>query len=141
MWSIVRTVLLGIWVGGMICFAFLFAPIAFHTIGPTPAFAATIAASVRAIARVGIWIAVLSVSITVFGRLESRRIAAALVALLAVAVILGFVETSVIIPQMERTPLLTPAYDALHRQSSGVYGIALLAVLAAFVLSSRSQYR
>ena len=122
-------------------FAFLFAPIAFAHIGPTPAFAATIAACVRAITQIGQWLAMVAVAITVFVRLESRRSAAAIVACIAVALIAGFVETQIIVPKMETTPLQTVAYDALHRQSSGVYSVILLAALAAFVLSSRSAYR
>jgi hypothetical protein len=141
MWPVVRTILLGIWVGGMVTFAFLFAPIAFHEIGPTPAFAATIASCVRTITQTGTWIAVICTAITVFGRFEPPRFSAVIVGLLTLTVVLGGVETSVIIPQMEHTPLLTPAYDALHRRSSALYGIALLAAFVSFVLSSRSPYR
>jgi hypothetical protein len=138
MWSVVRTVLLGIWVGGMICFAFLFAPIAFHAIGPTHPFAATIASSVRAITQTGYAIAVICAVITYFARLEPPRRGALVIVLLALAIALGAVETNLVIPRMEHTPLLTPAYDALHRQSSVVYGLALLSVLAAFILAAGS---
>lgn len=120
-------------------FAFLFAPIAFAHIGPTPAFAATIAASVRAITQSGNWLAVIAVAITVFVRLEPRRTAAVIVACIAIAIVAGLVETQFIVPQMQQTPLQTPAYDALHRKSSGVYSIVLLAGLASLVLSSRPR--
>lgn len=49
MWFTLRVVLLGLWVGAMASFAFIFAPIAFAHAGPTQGFAGTIAASVRAI--------------------------------------------------------------------------------------------
>lgn len=141
MWFSLRIVLLGLWVGAMAAFAFLFAPIAFAHVGPTPAFAATIAASVNAVTKTGDWFGIAAVAITVFTRLESRRRAAVIVACVALAIAFGFVETQIIVPQMQSTPLLTPAYDALHRKSSGVYSIVLLAALAAFVASAqRSSY-
>lgn len=137
MWFSVRIILLGIWVGAMASFAFLFAPTAFEHVGATPAFAATIAACVNAIVRIGNWIAVAAVAITVFARLESRRSAALIVALLAIAVAAGAWESSIIIPHMTATPLLTPAYEALHAESSRVYGAAFIAAIVALVLSSR----
>ncbi|HEY5340185.1 MAG TPA: DUF4149 domain-containing protein [Candidatus Aquilonibacter sp.] len=139
MWFSIRIVLLGLWVGAMAAFAFVFAPIAFAHIGPTPAFAATIAANVRAIVQGGNWIAVLCAAITVYARLEPRRTSALIVGCLALAVLCGAFETGIIVPQMEHTPLLTPAYDALHRESSGVYGLASLAALVAFWLCTRRR--
>jgi hypothetical protein len=136
MWFSIRIVLLGLWVGAMAAFAFLFAPIAFAHVGPTPAFATTIAAAVRSIVRIGDWIAVIIAGITVFTTLESRRTAAIIVACLAVAILCGAYESAVVIPKMEVTPLLTPAYDTLHRQSSAVYGTAFIFAFAALALSS-----
>jgi hypothetical protein len=137
MWFTLRILLLSLWVGAMAGFAFVFAPIFFHHVGPTAAFAASVAASVSTIVRVGDWIAVLAAAITVLARLESRGMGVAIVGCLAVATLCGFIELSWIVPRMERTPLLTPAYDALHRESSAVYGIAFLTGLSALVLSSR----
>jgi Domain of unknown function (DUF4149) len=137
MWFTIRILLLSLWVGAMAGFAFVFAPIFFHHVGPTPEFAASVAACVRAVVRIGDWIAVIAAAITVFARMESRPWGIAIVACLAVATLCGFIELNMIVPQMERTALETPAYDALHRQSSGVYGAAFLAALAALVLSSR----
>ncbi len=116
-------------------FAFIFAPIAFAHLGPTPAFAATIAACVRSLCVTGDWLAITAVGITVAASLESRRNAATIVALLAVALAASLLEQSVIVPRMQATPLLTPAYEALHRTSSGIYSIALFGALAAFVRS------
>ncbi len=141
MWFSLRIIILGLWVGAMVGFAFVFAPIAFAHIGPTPAFAAAIAACVQTIVRVGGWIAVAAAAITVFAGLESRRAAALIVGLLALAIACGAYETSVIVPHMQQTPLLTPAYEALHRESSSVYGIALLAALIALGVCSRRNAR
>ena len=141
MWFSLRIVLLGLWVGAMAGFAFLFAPAAFAHFGPVPAFAATIAACVREVTRTGDWLAIAAAAITLFCRLESRRTAAIIIACIAIAVAAGAVETQSIVPRMETTPLQTAAYDALHRQSSGVYSIVLLAGLASLIVSSRSAYR
>lgn len=116
-------------------FAFLFAPLAFAHVGATPAFAATIAACVRELSFSGNLLGIAAVVITIFAGIESRRAAAAIVAAIVIAMIAGFAETSLIVPRMEATPLLSPAYEALHRTSSGVYSVALLGTLAAFVMS------
>jgi hypothetical protein len=125
----------------MAAFAFVFAPIAFAHFGATPAFAATIAACVQTIVRTGNWAAVAVAAITVFAGLESRRAAAVIVGLLALAIACGAYESAVIVPQMQQTPLPTPAYAALHRASSSVYVVALLAALIALVVSSRRNAR
>jgi len=136
MWFTVRIVLLALWVGAMAGFAFVFAPIAFAHVGPTPAFATTIAACVRTIVRVGDWIAVAAAAITVFARLESRRTASFIVACLGLAIACGAYENSVV-TRLEQTPLMTAAYTALHAQSSRVYGAAWLAALLALCVSAR----
>ena len=141
MWFSLRILILGLWVGAMAGFAFVFAPIAFAHIGASAAFAATIAACVQTIVRTGNWAAVAAAAITVFAGLESRRAAAVIVGLLALAIACGAYETAVIVPQMQQTPLLPPAYEALHRESSSVYAGALLAALIALAASSRRNTR
>ena len=138
---VIRIVALGLWVGAMTGFAFLFAPIAFAHVGPTPQFAATIAGSVRAIAAFGGWLAVIAAAITVFAKLETMRVRIAIVISTALALACSTYEVRAIIPKMQATPLLTAAYEALHRQSSGVYSAVLVFALIALVLSSRSAYR
>jgi hypothetical protein len=138
--SVVRIVLLGVWVGAMIGFAFLFAPIAFKHVGPTPAFAATIGASVRAIGNMGFVLGAVAVVITLALRLDGARTKVAILACIAAAFVGTATESWTIVPRMETTPLMTAAYESLHHQSSGVYSIVLLFALAAFVLSSRSRY-
>lgn len=136
MWTILRLLALGLWVGAMIGFAFIFAPIAFANVGPTPAFAATVAHTLERLTQLGGVLGAFAVAVTVFGRPEPRRTSAAIVACIAVMISLGFVETAAVIPHMQATPLQTPAYDALHKQSSTIYSIVLLCGIAAFVLSA-----
>jgi Domain of unknown function (DUF4149) len=139
MWYTLRIIVLGLWVGAMAGFAFIFAPLLFAHTGPTPQFAATIAACVRAIVRAGNGLAAAAAVITVIARLEPGRWSIAIVGCLVVAALCGTIEVNAIVPQMERTALLTPAYEALHRESSGVYGLAFLSALGALVLSARPR--
>jgi ABC-type transport system involved in multi-copper enzyme maturation permease subunit len=136
MFSLLRLLALGLWVGAMIGFAFIFAPIAFATIGPTPAFAATIARVVGAVTVFGYACALIAVlaSVALFGSQSRRSIA--IVTLVVIMSALGLYETHAIVPLMQSTPLQTPAYDALHRRSSAVYSAILLCGLAAFVMSA-----
>jgi hypothetical protein len=54
---------------------------------------------------------------------------------------LGYVETQFVLPRMELTPLQTPAYEALHKQSSTIYSIVLLSGIVAFVLAALPNRR
>lgn len=139
--SVVRIVLLGVWVGAMVGFAFLFAPIAFAHIGPMTPFAATIGASVRAIDNLGFVLGAIAIVITLTATLDPVRMRIAIVTTILIAFIGTAIESWAIVPRMETTPLLTAAYESLHHQSSGVYSVVLLCALAAFVLSSLPRYR
>lgn len=141
MLNVVRIVALGLWVGALAGFAFFFAPAAFAHIGATPAFAATIGACVIDLTRAGWLLGAVAVAAAF---LDNRRSKATLVTAIAVAVAILFsiIEVAMILPQMQATPLGTAAYDALHRESSHVYGIALLGALTALIASSwRPAYR
>ena len=52
---------------------------------------------------------------------------------------LGWYEVQMVVPLMERTALQTPAYDALHHQSSSVYGVILILGLAGLGLSATEK--
>lgn len=138
MWTTLRLLVLGIWVGAMVGFAFIFAPTAFASVGPTPAFATTIARSLERLTMLGGMLGAFAAAITVFARAEGPRTQAAIVACITVMLALGFVETSVVVPRMQATPLLTPAYAALHKESSTIYSIVLLCGVLAFVLCARA---
>jgi hypothetical protein len=132
MLTVLRNLAFGLWVGAMTGFAFIFAPIAFHAVGPTPAFATTIASVVRALTTFGYICAIVAIVASALDLSRSRRMLVPLVAALAMSA-LGYYETRVIVPQMERTALQTPAYDALHRRSSSVYSVILLLGVAGWV--------
>lgn len=119
-------------------FAFLFAPAAFAHIGPTAAFAATIATCVRKLGILGDVCGIAAVVLTLVDRMATRM-KSAIVALLAIALGAGFYESSVIVARMDVTPLMTPEYEALHHASSTTYSIVLLCVAGAFVSSALTR--
>ena len=135
-----RSFALGIWVGGMLTFAFIFAPTAFHHLGATPAFAATIAATLSSLTYFGFGCAVIAVVISfVLGIRTMKNLTVTLGALIATAS--GIVELAFIIPRMQQTPLQTPAYEALHHLSSGIYSIALITAATAFAVAAWDSHR
>jgi hypothetical protein len=138
--GVLRFYAFGLWTGAMVGFAFFFAPAAFAHVGPTPAFAATIAASIVAITYFGYvcgGVAVLSALL----ELRSNRSAVWLAVIAVIMCALGAYETNVVVPLMQHTPLQTPAYDALHHRSSSVYSIVLLLGILAIALSALLQRR
>jgi hypothetical protein len=142
MLNVIRIVALGLWVGALAGFAFFFAPIAFAHVGPTQAFADTIASCVLALARFGWLLGAVAVAATLLDRTMSRRAVVFTTLAVVLAIGLSIVEVTAIVPHMQSTPLGTPAYAALHGQSSLVYGLGLLCALAALAISSwRPAYR
>lgn len=141
MWSMLRSLALGLWLGALVAFAFIFAPIAFAQIGATPGFAATIATSIGMLVRAGDWCGILAAAITVFTRLEKRRIAAIIVGGIALAILLGFVETQSIIPAMQAVQPGSRAFAQVHQRSAAIYGVVVLAVVTAFGAASYRSSR
>ena len=138
---VLRALAIALWVGALAGFAFLFAPIAFHTIGPTAQFAAMIAATLRALTAFG-WacaLVALGATFAIPGcRKRGTLIFGAIVAAMA---LLGLYEVIAVIPAMETLKLQTPAYAALHKTSSLVYGAALLLGLIAIAMISVRDIR
>jgi hypothetical protein len=136
MLSVIRLLALGLWVGAMAGFAFIFAPIAFRTIGPTPQFAAMIASTVGVLTTFGYACALIAALATLPALKAHPRHSAAVLALLVLMTVFGFYETHAIVPLMQSTTLQTPAYDALHRRSSSVYSVILVSGIVAFIVSA-----
>ncbi|GAC1393717.1 MAG: hypothetical protein NVSMB31_13360 [Vulcanimicrobiaceae bacterium] len=136
--QVLRTLAMALWVGSMAGFAFIFAPAAFHTMGATPLFAATIAATIRATTIFGWACGAIALVITFVLPSRAQRIAYAFAGLVVVMGFLSFYEISRIVPEMEHTALHTAAYAALHQQSSMVYSTILLLGIVALAISSRT---
>ncbi len=142
---------LALWAGAMAGFAFVFAPIAIKIVPRMDTFSALIAAVIRGVGSFGtvcgaIAVAAALARATVPG---ARSFAVARIALVAVGLAASAYESRTVIPGMEATaakiagpidsvPKEDPrraAYDAQHKISSRVYGLAFLSVLGAVALA------
>lgn len=145
---VLETVALAIWVGAMVAFAFIFAPIAFHTIADLDTFARLIGQTITMVTYVGFACAALIlIAIARSGPSRTRRIRLTCIALMLIS---SVYELTAVIPAMQQilvhaggsiAALSTHdprrlAYDAQHRSSSMVYGVTLVAGLVALILRS-----
>jgi hypothetical protein len=141
---------LALWAGAMAGFAFVFAPIAIRIVPQMGTFAALIGAFIRGLSSFGAVCGGIAIAASLARALapESRKFAAGRIALVAVGLTASAYETTTIIPRMEATAAKIPgaidsvpkddprraAYDEQHHQSTRVYGLAFLCVLAAVTL-------
>lgn len=132
---------LGVWLGALVGFAFVFAPLAFRLVAPLDVarFAELIA---RAIGVLTLWgyvlggiaIAVVLVRSAAAGERTWDFIRAALIAL---ALGLAAYQQRAIVPAMAAVSDVRSApYQALHRQSTLVYGCVVVLIAAALVLAA-----
>jgi uncharacterized membrane protein len=160
-----RLLAMMVWVGGLIFFAFIEAPTAFHVMGTTRQFALLIGGSVEAINRLGQVAAVvfLVASFVLLRRQTARNRRLLGAEMLLVALMMAttaYVQMS-IVPAMERdrtavggdvnsVPPDNPArvhFEALHARSERVEGTALflglgvILVMAGEESTSRDQHR
>jgi hypothetical protein len=136
---------LGLWIGALAGFAFVFAPTAFTTLPDLNTFAALIAASLSALTRAGY---VLGAIALLAALLRGARVRAVLlVAMLALSayhahVVLPAMEATLHgfdrpISQTEKSDPRRVQLDAEHHQSSRVYAGVLLLGLIALVAASQ----
>jgi hypothetical protein len=146
----VEAAVLALWAGAMAGFAFVFAPIAIRIVPEMGTFATLIGAVIRGLSSFGSVCGAIAIvaSVVRSSRSEARKLAFGRIALVAVALVASAYETQAIIPRMEATAAQIPgaidsvpkddprraAYDEEHHQSTRVYGLAFLCVLAAVVL-------
>ena len=141
---------LALWLGAMAGFAFVTAPIAIRIVPRMDTFAALIAAVIRGVGSFGTVCGAIAI-VAALGRAvvpAARPLALGRIALVAVGLAASAYESTTIIPRMEATAALIPgaidsvpkddprraAYDAEHKTSSRVYGLAFLCVLGAVAL-------
>jgi hypothetical protein len=141
---------LALWAGAMAGFAFLFAPAAFTYVPNMDTFSTLIGAVIRRVGSFGAVCGAIAIVASLGRSLapESRKLAAARVALVGIGLVASGYESAVIIPRMEATAATIggpidsveksdprrAAYDAEHKNSTRVYGAAFLCVLAAAIL-------
>jgi len=147
----VETAVLALWAGAMAGFAFVFAPIAIKVVPDLTVFAVLVARTIGGVTGFGRACGTIAVvaALARATRSEARPLAIARIALVSIGIVASAYETTTIIPRMNATaaaiggpvdsvPKDDPrraAYDAQHEDSSRVYGLAFLCVLAAVALA------
>jgi hypothetical protein len=130
---------LGLWLGALCGFAFIFAPNAFHIVSDITQFASLTEANLRVLALVG---SICGGTAIVVALVRSREAAdrtndIVRAGLLAIALGLVAYETLAIVPALTSlTDLHSAAFADLHQRSSRVYGGVLLLTLAALVMAA-----
>ncbi len=147
---VVQSLALALWMGAMAGFAFIFAPIAFRTIGNMTTFGAVTSGVLKSLSTFGFacgGIAIVA-SLARPWSAGNGRVRLAGNALIVVAFLASTYEQQTILPRMEATAAQIPgaidsvpkedprrvAYDAEHSNSTRVYGLAFLCVAAATAL-------
>jgi hypothetical protein len=146
----VEAAVLALWAGAMAGFAFVFAPIAIRIVPEMGTFATLIGAFIRGLSSFGGVCGAIAIVASLVRSVapEARKLALGRIALVAVGLVASAYETQAIVPRMEATAAQIPgaidsvprddprraAYDEEHHQSTRVYGLAFLCVLAAVVL-------
>ena len=146
----VEAAVLALWAGAMAGFAFVFAPIAIRIVPEMGTFATLIGAFIRGLSSFGSACGAIAIVASLVRSVapEARKLALGRIALVAVGLVASAYETQAIVPRMEATAAQIPgaidsvpkddprraAYDEEHHQSTRVYGLAFLCVLAAVVL-------
>ena len=130
---------LGLWLGALCGFAFIFAPAAFHLVTDLAQFAALTSANLRMLASVGYTCGGIAIVLALVRSREASDRTNDLVRAGLIAVALGALtyEMLAIVPAMAAiSDFRSDAYHALHGTSTRVYGGAVLAVAAALVLAA-----
>ena len=130
---------LGLWLGALCGFAFIFAPAAFHVVTDLTQFAALTSANLRVLANVGYVCGGLAIVLALARSREASDRTNDLVRALLVLIALGFVtyDMAAIVPAMAALPdVHADAYHALHGRSTVVYGGAVVCATAALVLAA-----
>ena len=154
---VVESLALALWMGAMAGFAFIFAPIAFRTIGNMTTFGAVTGGVLRALSALGIVCGLIAMAASLMRpwNRDSIRLRLLRNALICVAFAATAYEQQAVLPKMEATAALIPgaidsvpkedprriAYDAEHSKSTRVYGLAFLCVAAATALSAFGRSR
>jgi len=137
----IEIVALGIWVGAMIGFAFIVAPLAFRLIAPLDLarFAALTAQTVAALTEWGYALGGVALLSALLRAVEAGDRTGDIVraGLIAFALGLATYEQRAVVPAMAAiADLGSPQYRALHQRSSAVYGGAVILALAALTLAA-----
>jgi hypothetical protein len=132
---------LGVWIGALAGFAFIFAPAAFRILGGSDVahFAALTAAVLGKLAPFGYICGSIAIVVALVRSREAGERTYDFTRALFILVALGlvFFQSATIIPAMAATTdFHSDAYHALHARSSAIYGAAMLLGLIALVMAA-----
>ena len=130
---------IGLWLGALCGFAFIFAPAAFSIVSDLTQFANLTASNLRVLANVAAICGGLAIVIALVRSLDAADRTNDIVraALILVALLLVAYETFAIVPAMAAiTDLHSPAFAELHQRSSQVYGGVVVLALAALIMAA-----
>jgi hypothetical protein len=130
---------IGLWLGALCGFAFIFAPAAFRLVPDITQFANLTAANLRVLAYVGAVCGGLAIVIALVRSLDAADRTNDIVraALIVIALLLVAYETFAIAPAIAAiTDLHSPDFAELHQRSTQVYGGVVVLALAALVMAA-----
>jgi uncharacterized protein DUF4149 len=130
---------IGLWLGALCGFAFIFAPNAFHLVPDVTQFASLTEANLRVLALVGAICGGVAIIVALVRSRDASDRTNDIVRAVLLLAALGLVayETLAIVPAMIAvTDLHSTAFDELHRQSSRVYGAVVVLALAALIMAA-----
>lgn len=132
---------LGIWLGMLIGFAFISAPIAFRTVAPIDIgrFAVLTAASIELLTLVGYTLGGLAIVAALLRAMSAgdRTWDAVRIGIVLLALGLATYEQHAIVPQMTAVlDVHSAGYHALHQRSTQVYGGVVLLDFIALILAA-----
>jgi hypothetical protein len=136
---------LGLWLGALCGFAFIFAPIAFRIVAPLDIgrFAALTSAVLAALATMGYVCGGVAILMALWRSLSAgdRIFDFVRALLIALALALVWFESRTIVPAMAAVSNVnSPQYHALHGRSTMVYGgVVLLGLIATVMAAARRE--
>src|SRR5476649_91173 len=130
---------IGLWLGALCGFAFIFAPAAFALVPDITQFANLTAANLRVLAYVGAICGGLAIVIALVRSFDAADRTNDIVraALILIALLLVAYETFAIVPALATiTDLHSADFAELHQRSTQVYGGVVVLALAALVMAA-----
>jgi len=130
---------IGLWLGALCGFAFIFAPAAFRLVPDVTQFASLTAANLRALAYVGAVCGGLAIVVALARSLDASDRTSDIVraGLILVALILVAYDMFAIVPVVAAiTDVHSPAFAQMHSRSTQVYGGVVVLTFAALVMAA-----
>lgn len=130
---------IGLWLGALCGFAFIFAPAAFRLVPDVTQFSSLTASNLRALGVVGAICGGLAIVVALIRSLDASDRTSDIVraALILVALILVGYDTFAIVPAVAAvTNVHSPEFAELHHRSTQVYGGVVVLTFVALVMAA-----